>query len=142
MPSTMAPTIGDGCRGDQVKAGRYTVQVDARSGYPASGTIYEAESLLTADHAVEREEKIRVGLADGRRLAARLLGRDPGGDLALLAVEEALESAAQPAASEPEVGELVLSLARPTGAGDGFLRTQPRHITSRRGSPGLGRPLR
>jgi len=99
------------------QAGGYTLQVDARGGYPASGIALEAKAVLTADHVVEREEDIAVGLPDGRRLAARLLGRDSGSDLALLAVEETLGVVGQPAPAEPEVGELALSLARPTEEG-------------------------
>jgi S1-C subfamily serine protease len=99
------------------QAGAYTLQVDARGGYPASGIALEGSTVLTADHVVEREEDIAVGLPDGRRLPARLLGRDPGSDLALLAVEENLEVTGQAAETEPEVGELVLSLARPTEEG-------------------------
>jgi S1-C subfamily serine protease len=99
------------------QAGAYTLQVDARGGYPASGIALEAQAVLTADHVVEREEDIAVGLPDGRRLPARVLGRDPGSDLALLAVEQTLEVTGRAAETEPEVGELVLSLARPTEEG-------------------------
>ncbi len=99
------------------QAGAYTLQVDARGGYPASGIALEAKAVLTADHVVEREEDIAVGLPDGRRLPARLLGRDPGSDLALLAVDGTLEVTGRAAEAEPEVGELVLSLARPTEEG-------------------------
>ena len=99
------------------QAGAYTLQVDARGGYPASGIALEAKAVLTADHVVEREEDIAVGLPDGRRLPARVLGRDPGSDLALLAVDGTLEVTGRAAEAEPEVGELVLSLARPTEEG-------------------------
>ena len=99
------------------QAGAYTLQVDARGGYPASGIALEAKAVLTADHVVEREEDIAVGLPDGRRLPARVLGRDPGSDLALLAVDGTLEVTGKAAEAEPEVGELVLSLARPTEEG-------------------------
>jgi S1-C subfamily serine protease len=99
------------------QAGAYTLQVDARGGYPASGIALEPKAVLTADHVVEREEDIAVGLPDGRRLAARLLGRDPGSDLALLAVDGTLEVTGRAAEAEPEVGEMVLSLARPTEEG-------------------------
>ncbi len=99
------------------KAGAWTLQVDARGGYPASGIALEARAVLTADHVVEREEDIAVGLPDGRRLAARVLGRDAASDLALLGLEEDLESTGQAAETEPEVGELALSLARPTEEG-------------------------
>ena len=99
------------------QAGRYTLQVDARGGYPASGIALESKAVLTADHVVERDEDIGVGLPDGRTLTARLLGRDPVSDLALLAVEESLEAVGRAAEAEPEVGELVISLARPTEEG-------------------------
>ncbi len=99
------------------RAGAYTLQVDARGGYPASGIALEPQAVLTADHVVEREEDIAVGLPDGRRLAARVVGRDPGSDLALLGVEEKLPATGPAEETEPEVGALVLSLARPTQEG-------------------------
>jgi S1-C subfamily serine protease len=99
------------------RAGGYTLQVDARGGYPASGIAFESKAVLTADQVVERDEDIAVGLPDGRRLSARVLGRDPGSDLALLGVEEELPAVGQAEEREPEVGELALSLARPTEEG-------------------------
>jgi S1-C subfamily serine protease len=99
------------------RAGAYTLQVDGRGGYPASGIALEPRAVLTADHVVERDEDIAVGLPDGRRLAARVLGRDAGSDLALLGLEEDLKDTGPAAETEPEVGELVLSLARPTEEG-------------------------
>jgi S1-C subfamily serine protease len=98
-------------------AGRYTVMVDARGGYAASGVALEPQLVLTADHVVEREEEIPIGLPDGNQTKARLLGRDPSADLALLATEARLAGLADPAAEEPAVGELVLSLGRPTEEG-------------------------
>jgi S1-C subfamily serine protease len=66
---------------------------------------------------LEREEEITVGLPDGREVAATLVGRDPGSDLAVLRIAEG-----GPAAPEfaPEgslrVGNLVLALGRPGGS--------------------------
>jgi S1-C subfamily serine protease len=97
--------------------GRYTVMVDARGGYPASGVALEPQLVLTADHVVEREEEIPIGLPDGKQTRARLLGRDPSADLALLATEGRLAVPAEPAPEEPAVGELVLALGRPTEEG-------------------------
>jgi S1-C subfamily serine protease len=98
-------------------AGKYTVMVDARGGYAASGIVLEPQLVLTADHVVEREEEIPIGLPDGQRTQARLLGRDPSTDLALLATESRLTVVAEPAPEEPPVGELVLALGRPTEEG-------------------------
>jgi S1-C subfamily serine protease len=94
------------------KAAAYTLSVDARRRIPASGVAFAADLVLTVDHAVEREENIRVGLPDGNALAATLAGRDPGSDLALLRLERA---ALTPALVSPmgKVGQPALALARP-----------------------------
>ena len=72
------------------RAGAATVTVNARKRMPATGIIWSADGLIvTANHVVERDEEISVGLADGRTVDAKLLGRDPGSDLALLKIEAA-----------------------------------------------------
>ena len=73
---------------------------------------YTADLVLTVDHAVEREENIRVALADGTVHMASLAGRDPGSDLALLRLEEAALKA-PPLAAGGKVGQPALCLARP-----------------------------
>ena len=94
-----------------------TVTVYARRRQAASGVVWGANgTILTADHVIERDEEIQVGLADGRRVAATVVGRDPGTDLALLRMQ-----GSEPAAIErgplPGVGTLVLAVARPDGDG-------------------------
>ena len=97
------------------------VRVEARQRLPASGVVWsEAGLIVTSAHAVERDRDIRVGLADGRVLPARLLGRDPGTDLALLQAEAGAGplGLAVPAWAEAEAlaaGSLVLALGRPGG---------------------------
>jgi len=69
-------------------AGGAIVRVEARRHTPASGIVWSTDGLiLTAEHAVRRDEGITVGLADGRTADAALVGRDPTTDLALLRVE-------------------------------------------------------
>jgi S1-C subfamily serine protease len=97
------------------KAAGSVVLVRSGHGYPASGVAYAPELILTSNHAVG--ETTTVTLADGRALTATVAGRDRPSDLALLRLEEAAVSPADPAAVQPEVGELVLALARPTQEG-------------------------
>jgi S1-C subfamily serine protease len=92
----------------------YTVLVSARRHLPASGIIYQPDLVLTADHVIERDEDILVAAANGLKIKAKLIGRDPGSDLALLKLESALPAVAQAAKSESRVGQLTLALARPT----------------------------
>ncbi len=81
------------------KAGAATVLVDARKRFPASGIAYAPDLILTADHVVERDDDIKVILPDGSELAARLAGRDPGSDLAVLRLERPVASPAEACAS-------------------------------------------
>jgi S1-C subfamily serine protease len=99
------------------KAGASTVTVDARQRMPASGIAYSAELVLTADHVVEREEDINVGLPDGSRVNATLAGRDPGNDLALLKLSGSGLVAAETAAAPARIGQLALALGRPSQEG-------------------------
>ncbi len=96
------------------KAGAATVMVNARRRFPASGVAYAPDLILTADHVVEREEDIRIGLPDGTLLPAALAGRDPGSDLALLRLERPLAVQAEAAPQPARVGQLALALGRPS----------------------------
>ncbi len=99
------------------RASRATVLVDGRDGYPASGTVYRQGLVLTADHAVERDDGIRVVLPDRAAVTAVVAGRDPARDLALLRLAEPRGEPAETAAERPRVGELVLALGRPSEEG-------------------------
>jgi S1-C subfamily serine protease len=70
-------------------SGRAVVAVHARRRIPSSGVQWRPGVVVTADHAVEREEEIAVTLPDGSRTPATLAGRDPSTDLAILKVEGA-----------------------------------------------------
>ena len=99
------------------KAGASTVLVNARERMPASGIVLQPDLVLTADHTVEREEDINVILPDGTQLAARLAGRDPGSDLAVLRLEKPQASPAEAAPDETRVGQMVLAVGRPSPEG-------------------------
>lgn len=108
-----------------------TVLVDARPRVPASGVAYSADLILTAHHVVEREESIRIVLPDRGQASARLAGRDPATDLALLRLDRAGAVPAQPDLQGPRVGQIVLALGRPDL--DGVQASQG--IVSARGGP-------
>lgn len=94
-------------------AGGSVVRVEARRRLPASGVIWSDDGLIvTASHVVRREDGLRVGLPDGRDVAATLVGRDSGSDLAVLRANASGLQAARPG-DGLEVGHLVLALGRP-----------------------------
>src|SRR3954467_8321674 len=100
------------------RAGAAVVTVDARPRIPGSGIVWSNDGLIvTANHVVEREEEIEVGLPDGRKISARLLGRDPGSDLALLRVEASDVIPLARTTVEPKVGHLALAIGRPGPSG-------------------------
>ena len=99
------------------QAGKFTVLVDARRRFPASGIAFAKDLILTADHVVEREEDINVILADGTEVTARLVGRDPGTDLAVLKLDSASAVPAEIAKTPARVGQFVLAIGRPSKKG-------------------------
>jgi S1-C subfamily serine protease len=94
------------------KASPAVVLVDGRHRFPASGILYAADLVVTADHVLERDEDIRVVLADGKEIAAEVAGRDPSSDLAVLKLAESVDGAAEAFEGEMRVGEFVLALGR------------------------------
>ncbi len=101
------------------RVGRSVVRVNARHRLPGSGLVWTADGIVvTADHVVEYEEGITVGLPDGREVAAKLLGRDPGSGLAALQLSVGSLSPVEPIeAGEARVGYLVLAVGRPSPGG-------------------------
>jgi S1-C subfamily serine protease len=91
------------------------VRVEGRRRLPASGIVWSADGIVvTAHHTLEREHELRLGLAGGQSVPARLIGRDPSTDLAVLRAEA--HGLAAPAWAEPAslaVGSLALALGRP-----------------------------
>jgi len=98
------------------KAGKSTLQVNARERIPSSGIAFGKDLVLTADHTLEREDDISVGMPDGTQLKAVIAGRDSGTDMAVLRLEKALAFPAE-LSKQARVGQIVLALGRPTDGG-------------------------
>jgi S1-C subfamily serine protease len=99
------------------KAGQSTVTVNARRGVSASGIAWAAGVVVTADHVIERDEEITVGFEAGTEAPAKLAGRDPGTDLAVLRVEQKDMKAIERRVEAMRVGEVVLAVGRPGPGG-------------------------
>ncbi|MFH1184617.1 MAG: trypsin-like peptidase domain-containing protein [Chloroflexota bacterium] len=109
--------FSDGLAAAVERAGGWTVLVDARKRYPASGIAMASDLVLTADHVVTRDANLSVRTAEGTQLAASIAGRDPGSDLAVLRLNEKALTPAVRATSPARVGQLVLAMGRPDEAG-------------------------
>ena len=110
--SEVLGAFSDGMADTVEKAGASVVKVNSRRRRGASGIVYDAGLVLVADHALQREEGITVEKGDGKKLPARILGRDSASDLALLEVEGLDAEAATPA-DAARVGQLALAVGRP-----------------------------
>ena len=75
--------------------------------------------VLTNNHVIEGADAIEVALNDGRKFAARLVGRDPETDLAVLRIDSAdvLPAITFPAGDSLAVGDVVLAIGNPFGVG-------------------------
>ncbi|MGL5879057.1 MAG: S1C family serine protease [Xenococcaceae cyanobacterium] len=100
------------------ESGRSVVTVNARRRISSSGVYWRSGIVVTVEHAIKREEEITVTDANGRTLAASLIGRDPGTDLALLKIEEIdLPTATIGDLETLKVGHMVLAIARNNESG-------------------------
>ncbi len=102
-----------------------------------SGVVVDADNglILTNHHVIEKADKIRVTLSDGREFDAELLGADPDTDIAVLQVA-ATDLTAIPLADSDRlrVGDFVVAIGNPFG----LRQTVTSGIVSALGRTGLG----
>jgi S1-C subfamily serine protease len=99
-------------------AARSTVAVHTESRGSSSGVIWRVGIVVTAEHALRRDEEIRVTLPDGRVVGAELAGRDASTDLAVLKCAEASAGTAKFGAVESlKPGHLTLVVGRTRASG-------------------------
>jgi S1-C subfamily serine protease len=115
VPSMLA-AFSDELAATVERVGRSVVRVEAGRRTPGSGIVWDDTGLVvTADHVIERDEDIQLGLPDGSTAAATIAGRDEGSDVALLRVSGAPAGSLAPIArgQAPRIGHLTLAVARP-----------------------------
>jgi S1-C subfamily serine protease len=96
------------------RAGRSVVAVHGRRRFPASGLVWREDQVITASHVLERDSDLRVTAPDQVQHAARLVGREPASDLAILTVQGASLTPIERAPANTLVaGHLALAVGRP-----------------------------
>lgn len=81
-----------------------------------SGILWRNDVVVTSEQALPRAEEAEIVLAGGEVRAARLAGRDPGTNLAVLRLHAAAAAPGWTAGAAPQPGALVLALGS-DGAG-------------------------
>ena len=92
------------------------VQIHSGRGGGGGGTIWHPEGLIVTNAHVVQSNPIRVTLADGRTLPARLLAQDSSRDLAALAIDATALKTVKPGNSRDlQPGQWVMALGHPWG---------------------------
>ena len=91
---------------------------DYRQKSLGSGTIIDKDGfILTNNHVVEKTDEIKVTLANEKEFDAKIIGRDPKTDLALIRIEtdEPLKPLPLGDSDKLEVGDWVVAIGNPFG---------------------------
>ncbi len=100
-----------------------------------SGVIVHPDGyILTNNHVIAQADQIVVGLHDGRRAVAKVIGTDPDSDLAVIKIELDQLPVLPFKLSGNEVGDVVLAIGNPFGVG----QTVTQGIISATGRSDLG----
>jgi len=93
------------------------VAVDARPRVETTGIVWREGIIVSTNHTIRRDDNITVTLESGQTLAATLVGRDAGSDLAVLKIDDAeaaksLKPADVIGTTEIKAGNIVLAIGR------------------------------
>lgn len=87
-----------------------------------SGVIINAEKgyVVTNNHVVDNATSIKVQLSDGRKLEAKVVGKDPRSDIALIQIQNPKNLTAIKIADSDQlrVGDYVVAIGNPFGLGE------------------------
>jgi S1-C subfamily serine protease len=99
------------------RAAPYVVGVHGRGHVSSSGFLFREGVVVTAHHALRREEDIRVTLPSGETVDAALAGGDGASDIAVLRIDSKTLPLSAARASNLRPGQIVLSLGRSRDSG-------------------------
>jgi len=96
-------------------------QLEKEFSATGSGVIVDAQRgfVLTANHVVAHASNVQITTKDGRKFAAKLVGRDPPTDVALLQIREpnGLKAIKLGNSDALQVGDFVIAVGNPFGLG-------------------------
>jgi serine protease Do len=114
-------------------------QIEKEVNATGSGVIVDAQRgyVLTNNHVVEGTSVVQITTKDSRQFSAKVIGRDPPTDVAVLQIQNPTGLKALPLGDSDvlEVGDFVLAIGNPFGLG----QTVTSGLVSALGRTGLGK---
>jgi serine protease Do len=101
-----------------------------------SGVIVTKDGyILTNNHVVDNADQVKVALNDGREFTAKVIGKDPKSDIAVIKIDaKDLPCLTMADSDQIEVGDRVLAIGNPFGVG----QTVTSGIVSAKGRATMG----
>lgn len=125
--------------GDQFqwRGPRRNMEIPRQQGLGSGVIVTKDGYILTNNHVVDGADEVKVALQDGREFNAKVIGRDPKSDVAVIKID-AKDLPAVPMADSDkvEVGDVVLAIGNPFGIGQ-TVTTGIVSATGRAGTLGL-----
>lgn len=87
------------------------VRINGRPRIASSGIVWSDTTIVTASHAIHSDDDVEIAFEGGTEGTAKLVGRDPSTDVAVLSANGT--RAAIAIGDVPRVGNIVLALGRP-----------------------------
>jgi len=115
--SAILESVSDAIIDVTERVSRSVVRVGAGRWRGGTGTIWSKDGhIVTSNHVVGDMREVEIGLNDGSKQVAKIVGRDPYSDIALLKVDsDSLTPVETGNSDNLKVGQFVLAVANPFG---------------------------
>jgi serine protease Do len=116
---------------------RRRMEVPRQQGIGSGVVATKDGYILTNNHVVDGADEVKVALQDGREFTAKVIGRDPKTDIAVIKIDaKDLPTVPMADSEKVEVGDVVLAIGNPFGIGQ-TVTTGIVSATGRAGGIGL-----
>lgn len=104
--------------GNQFGRGQQRVFTPPERGVGSGVIVTKDGYILTNNHVVDDADKVKVTLQDGREFTAKVVGKDPESDVAVVKIQaEDLPAISLADSSQIQIGDVVLAVGNPFGLG-------------------------
>src|SRR5437899_6394673 len=129
--------FGDQFPGFQGRQGVRRNYIPRQEGVGSGVIVTKDGYILTNNHVVDGADELKVSLQDGRDFMAKVIGRDPKSDIAVIKIDgKDLPAVPMADSDKVEVGDVVLAVGNPFGIGQ-IVTTGIVSATGRAGAIGL-----